>query len=641
MNMLHLRCMRIPTLSLELVFLFALLFFSNARANPSPTILITGVYADPFVTGEASEAIQIQNITASSISIADWKFSDGEGTVTFPNDATLDAGEKIWLAKSAATFKSEFGFLPAYEYGGNFDASVPDMTGSAPSLTNAGDQIFLQNDADVVIDALVYGNAALGAPDWIGAAVQEYDFGSASSEGQILYRKMREADGLPFADTDTADDWAQTISDNQFGKKVLYPGWDLDEFFQTTKSNQNATIKYCVAPDNLFECVRNEIINATATISMEMYSLDSASMIDALTETLEAGVQISILLDGGALKEQGKWGCQEIEARGGECWILSSKPQANIHKRYDNQHGKWLVIDNARVLIGSENFGDDAMPADDKSDGTLGSRGGYFITDNAEIVQAAQNVLARDFDPTHHADVRRWGTNTDDFPPFGFAPNYDDGGKGYAAKFAQPFQATGAFPIELVQCPENCLRARDALLGMVAQAQAGDELYVEQLYEYKFWGSSKSNTIADPNLRLEAYIAAAKRGARVRILLDSFYDIFSDPRSNYETCVYVNQLASSYDIECRLGNPTKRGIHMKMVLLKMEHPVGNSATGFVHLGSINGSETSNKLNRELATQVESLQAFEFWKQVFDADWAMTDFSPHKQFLPFLYRKTNP
>ncbi len=606
----------------------------RALATPSTSILVTAVYFDPFVTGEASEAIQIQNISASPISIAGWKFSDGEGTVTFPNGAALNASEKIWVSKSAAAFKAEFGFLPAYEYGGNFDGSVPDMTGSAPSLTNTGDQIYLKNDVDAVIDAMVYGNAALNAPDWNGAAVQEYDFGSASNEGQILYRKLREADGMPFADTDTADDWAQATTDNEFGKKVLYPGWDLDEFFQTAKSNSNATIKYCVAPDNVYECVRTEIINATSNISIEIYSLDSAHLIDTVTKTLEAGVEISVLLDGGALEDQGKWGCQVIEMHGGQCWVMTSKPQANIHKRYDNQHGKWLVIDNARVLIGSENMGDDAMPADDKSDGTVGSRGGYLITDNADIVQAAQKILDHDFDPTLHADVRRWGTNTDDFPSFDFVPNYDDGGKGYAVQFAQPFQATGAFPIELVQCPDNCLRTTDALLGMVAQAQTGDVLLVEQLYEYKYWGTGKSNTVADPNLRLAAYIGAAKRGARVRILLDSFYDSFSDPRSNYETCVYVNQLSLLYDIQCRLGNPTKRGIHMKMVLMKK----GN--TGFVHLGSINGSETSNKLNRELATQVESLPAFQYWRQVFELDWATTDFSPHKQFLPMLFRKSN-
>ncbi len=626
-----------PLLFLVTAFLMLGAFAAPARvqATPSATVVISAVYPDPFVTGENSEAIQLQNVGDAPVSLANWKWSDGEGTVTFPLGATLNAGQKIWVSKSAVAFAGEFGFLPDYEYGSDSDASVPNLTGSAPSLTNAGDQVILKNDADVVADAMVYGNAALGAPDWEGDAVRPYDFGSATTQGQILYRKLQLADAMPVPDTDTRADWAQDTSDNVLGKKVRYAGWDLDQFFDTTTSNANATVKYCVAPDHLYDCVRSEIVNATATISMEIYSLENAHLVDAITETLDAGVAFSVLLDGGALEAQGKWACQQIEAHGGQCWIFAGKSQSNIHKRYDNQHGKWVIIDHARVLIGSENMGDDAMPADDKSNGTLGTRGGYLITDNADLVNAAQTILDADFDPTHHADVRRWGTNTDDFPPFDFVPVYEAGGKNYAIHFPQPFEATGAFPIELLSCPENCLRTDEALLGMVAQASAGDTLLVEQLYEYTYWGASSSNPVSDPNLRLEAYIDAAKRGAHVRLLLDSYYDTFGDPRSNWATCAYVNAMAAQYDIQCRLGNPTGHGIHMKMVLL--EH----GTTGFVHLGSINGSETSNKLNRELATQIESLDAYNYWANVFNFDWSTTTFAPTRHFLPLMLNKGKP
>lgn len=605
------------------------------RAVPSAALLITAVYFDPFVTGENSEAIQLQNITAHPVSLAGWQLSDGSGTVKFPDGTALSARQKIWATRSATLFQSEFGFLPDFEYGTDSDAKVPNMTGSAFSLNNAGDRVYVLDGSNAVIDAIVYGSASLAAPDWNGAAVQRYDFPSASSEGQILYRKQQEADGMPVPDTDTRADWAQDTADNVSGKRVEYPGWDRDEFFQTVKSNAPATIKYCVAPDNLFECIRGEILSATSAISVEMYSIGNANLVDVITGTLDAGVQVSLLLDGGALDDPGKWSCRQIEAHGGQCWIFSGKPQANVHKRYDSQHGKWIVIDHARVLIGSENMADDAMPSDDKGNGTLGARGGYLVTDNAEIVNAAQRVLDRDFDPEHHEDLRRWGTNTDDFPPLDFVPNYANGGKGYAVHFPIPLVLTGALPVEMVQCPENCLRTSDALLGLVARAGTGDTLLVEQLYEYTFWGAGSSNPAADPNLRLEAYIAAAKRGARVRLLLDSFYDTFGDPRSNWATCAYVNALGAQYDIQCRLGNPTGQGIHSKMVLLQ------RGATGLVHLGSINGSETSNKLNRELATQVESLDAFNYWANVFNYDWSTTTFAPHRTFLPFMIRKGRP
>lgn len=610
-----------------LLLLIAPISFAGAQGTSS--VLITGVYYDPLVTGEASEAIQLQNVSAVQVEIGDWALSDGEGTVTFPEGATLAAGQKVWASKMATAFLGEFGYLPDYEYGGDSDANVPDMTGSPLSLGNSGDQMYLRDASSNVIDAVVYGDGTGSSADWVGPGVQPYDFGSASVEGQILYRKRRESDGMPLEDTNTPADWAQDPNDAILGKKVLYPGWSLDKFFQTTKTNASATVKYCVAPDNLFECMRDEILSATQTISMEMYALDNANVVDVLTRTLDANVSVSILLDGAALDNQGKWACAMIEQHGGECWILASKPQANIHKRYDSEHGKWLIVDRRRVAIGSENMGDDAMPADDKRDGTFGTRGGFMISDDPGLLSAAQAILENDFDPSHHADVRRWGTNTDDFPPLDFVPTYQDGGKKYPVQFPHPLVLSGTFPTELVECPDNCLRESDGLLGMVAKAGQGDTLLVEQLYEYPFWGSGFSNAVADPNLRLEAYIAAAKRGAQVRILLDSYYDVFSDPRSNYATCTYLNGLRTHYDIECRLANPTGLGIHMKMVLLEQ------GAKGYVHLGSINGSETSNKLNRELATQVESSEAERYWRQVFDYDWGTTTFAPQRLFLPLI------
>jgi len=103
--------------SVAMLLLSVLASAASSLAAPSSTVLVTGVYYDAFVTGEASEAVQLQNVSASSVTIANWKLSDGEGTVTFPNGAQLSAGQKIWVSKSAVTFGSEFGFLPAYEYG--------------------------------------------------------------------------------------------------------------------------------------------------------------------------------------------------------------------------------------------------------------------------------------------------------------------------------------------------------------------------------------------------------------------------------------------------------------------------------------------------------------------------------------------
>jgi hypothetical protein len=50
--------------------------------------------------------------------------------------------------------------------------------------------------------------------------------------------------------------------------------------------------------------------------------------------------------------------------------------------------------------------------------------------------------------------------------------------------------------------------------------------------EHKYWGAVDSNPITDPNPRLQLLIEAARRGAKVRLLLDSYFDEPEALRSN-------------------------------------------------------------------------------------------------------------
>ena len=63
----------------------------------------------------------------------------------------------------------------------------------------------------------------------------------------------------------------------------------------------------------------------------------------------------------------------------------------------------------------------------------------------------------------------------------------------------------------------------------------------------------------------------------------------------------MDELASAegLDLQVRLGNPTHLGIHNKMVLVRI------GGRGYAHVGSINGSEVSSKVNGEVTLQVPS------------------------------------
>ncbi|MCA9926431.1 MAG: lamin tail domain-containing protein, partial [Anaerolineales bacterium] len=349
----------------------------------------------------------------------------------------------------------------------------------------------------------------------------------------------------------------------------------------------------------------------------------------ALVTAVHRGVDVTVLLEGaptGGLTDQSKYVCQQLEAAGGQCWFMIRDDSAGIRDRYRYLHAKLMLIDGERVLIGSENLSPNSMPDDDKTDGTWGRRGVVLMTDAPGVVAHVQTVFDLDFDTANHVDLFRWQAGDADYgaPPAHFVPVTESGGMTYTVRYLQPVSFSGEFGFELVQSPENSLRPDSGLLGLVSRAGAGDTILVQQLAERPYWGTSTSNPVDDPSPRLEAYIAAARRGAAVKLLLDSFFDT-SSPNSNATTCSYVNQIGKTegLDLHCAVANPTGLGIHNKMVLAEID------GAGYVHVGSLNGSEQSMKGNRELAVQVQSDEAYALLAEMFDTDW------PKRVYLPLV------
>jgi hypothetical protein len=201
-------------------------------------------------------------------------------------------------------------------------------------------------------------------------------------------------------------------------------------------------------------------------------------------------------------------------------------------------------------------------------------------------------------------------------PPVDFTPTFDSGGTRYPAAFAAPLQISGRFRFELCQAPEHSLRASDCLLALLSRAGAGDTLLIEQLQEPPYWGPNEGTVDSDPNLRLEAYVAAARRGATVRVLLDAHFDSLSTARSNLRTQEYLAAVARAegLDLQARRGNPMGLGLHNKMALAEI------GGQGWVFAGSLNGGEASSKLNREVSIAIQSTDAFGYLARMFWRDW---------------------
>jgi uncharacterized repeat protein (TIGR01451 family) len=598
----------------------------------APAVLIEAIYYDGLETNEPDEALRLINTGTTAVDLAGWQLSDGTSTAVFPSSALIAADAGLWVARQATAFSRQFGFKPDFEADSS-DLDVPDIDGAWPGFSNSGDEVILRNGDDDLLDVVVYEDGDTGRDGWQGPAVEPFIVpGVFGGEGQILYRMRDQTTGRPLPDSNTSADWAQSTVDEINGRKVRYPGWDLDAFFFTRAVTEPAELIVAIAPDNGHDFLVGEIGAAQSSLSIETHTFRSQSIADALIAALGRGVTVTVLLEGApvsGIDDQERLACKRLENAGGQCWFMVSDDAQDIFDRYRFLHAKFVLIDNQRVIIGSENLSPDSLPDDDKRDGTSGRRGVLLATDASGVVERVQAIWQADFEPDAHHDIFRWSAGHPKYgdPSPGTEPITVTGGISYTVRYTMPALFSDATTFEVIQSPENSLRDHDSILGLLKSTGFGDTILVQQLSERPYWGASASNSAADPNPRLEGYIEAARRGAVVRLLLDDYFDDISNDTSNRATCNAVNSIAGSenLDLECALANPTGSGLHNKMILFQI------GGAGFVNVGSINGTELSNKGNREVALQVQSDGAFALLAGMFHRDW------PQHSYLPIISR----
>jgi phosphatidylserine/phosphatidylglycerophosphate/cardiolipin synthase-like enzyme len=566
------------------------------------TVVINEVAWGGTKANAAHEWIELYNNLTSSVVLTGSQISI-VGKDVIPLSGVIAGNGYFLIQRNASTFTS---------------GAVADLTDSF-SLSNSGETLQLIDAHAEVVDTLVYGD---GKPQsgWISAPLQPYTVTQTiPDDGQVLMRRLNPASGLPIIDTDAAQDWFSHRGDALDMRTPIYPGWDIESFFAPT--NGNGTLTLAIAPDNSFDVVSHTLASATTSIDIESFTFEQARLAELLAAKAAASVTVRILLDGapvGGLTDQTRWICQLISSANPNsgCWFMRSDSSAKVHTRYAYLHAKFAIVDDQRLIAGSENFGSRGMPDDDKSDGTTGQRGVIAVVDAAPLVARARAIFDADIDSAHR-DITRWCSACTPYgpPPIEFTPNYASGGISYTVPFS-PLQISSPTSMTMFTSPENHLHSANSIVTLVNAAGVGDEILVEQLDEPHYWGPTTSNPTVDPNPRLQAIIGAASRGASVRVLLDRYYDDPAAARSNFATVRYLSILAQAngWDLRASIGNPTGLGIHNKMFLVRL----GNRR--FAHVGSWNGTEVSAKRDREVSLLIESDLAHEFLREMFQRDF---------------------
>jgi hypothetical protein len=583
-------------------------------------VLISAVFPDGYAAGEGDEAVQLWNVGPEPVDLTGWSVTDGEGTATFPAAATLAPGNRIWLAREAGSFARSFGHPPDWTWASAAATSRHLATvGGGPALANGGDAVLLRAADGRLVDTAAYGTAPPAA-GWSGPAVRPYHGGALAAAHQVLYRKLDPAGGRPVPDRDLAADWASDPADVLQGRRVRFPGWELEERARPENARAAARVELAVAPDALYGFLRRHLGAASTAVDLLVYTFENPDLAEALAERARAGVRVRVLVDGdpaGGVDPNQRWCLAQIVAAGGTVYWMDQG--GTVGPRYRSAHAKLIVVDHRLALLGSENPSLGSTPSDDLGDGTAGRRGVMLATDAPAVVAWAEALIAGDLDPGAHVDLRpfqprdpRRGAPAEDFLPL-----RGGGGSGYVPIATTPLVLTADVGFVLQSAPENALDASDGLLGLLNRGGNGDNVQVQQLDEPVWWGDGPNEGPVALNPRVQAYLAAARRGARVRVLLDGFFDDPAQVSSNAATVHYLNTLArqEALDLQARLGNPTGLGLHNKMVLLRL------GGTYWSHIGSLNGTEVASKANREVAANIESVAVHDYLAAVFAWDWA--------------------
>ena len=595
-------------------------------AAPPSRIVIAAAYIDSARSGEADEAILLWNVGERPVPLAGWQIGSGTQRVTVPLSSPwqLAPGERVWCAAEAGAFRQSFGDLPGCEWAIDSDPNVPDLEGKI-SLTNGGGTLRLFAPGGAAVDVLVYGDETTPAEGWEGAPAQLYTHGVVSAGGQVWQRKRDPVTGLPI-DTDRAADWAGDLADLTWGRQVRWPGWlgwDGADGALPATGEADAHVVAAVGPEGLYAPLAQTLGDAKTTIDLSLYTLEHPQLAQLLASAVQRGVRVRILLDGappGGITDLQKWCVAQIAAAGGDVryFAVGADAPNGLKRRYRYLHAKYGIIDSRVAVVSTENLSQDSMPLP-TSEAVGGRRGFLLLTDAPPAVAALQQTFAADWAPDRFLDLLAYDPTDPKYgaPPAEYTPPQPPTYDVRESPFTAAVTASGPLRVIVQTAPENAARPDAGLLALIARAGPGDELAVMQLYEQRHWGPATSNPLADPNGRLEALIDAARRGARVRILLDSFFDDPADLRSNAATVAYVQAVAAAegLDLAARRGNPTGGGIHAKLLLAQ----VGGERWSAV--GSLNGGEISVKLNREVVLLVDQPPVYDYLLRVFDHDWS--------------------
>ena len=550
--------------------------------------------------------------------------------VRLPEGTFIEPGGDLWLANEGRAFLEVFGFPPDFEAVDtlpqvpNLNASsgwvvMPAKHGTLALLNGFGEVVdFVGYDVD---KEPTYTANDMLANSWKGPPVLLHQSTANTGwKGQIL-RRDRDEKGRLLPDTNTAADWDSGFSLKQLGEdpthRVEYPG---QTHFLAQRILGRARVLATSAPDNNFKALIQAIDAAKESIRLSVYQITNPRIVDALIRAKRRGVTVLLWLEGapvGGIPDQERFLTDRLAKAGCQVHFLVSDAKHRVRARYRFDHSKYMIIDDKKVIIGTENYGRTGVPVVP----SYGNRGWMVHIENPRLVAQLRRVWDSDYRPGAIGDV----VGIDDDPndkyglPYrkpGFEPD-ETIQRGLYDHPKKPLLVEDKMGLELVYSPDTSLNEHSAIIGLINRAER--ELIIQQNSVRRRWGRKKDDASTHPDLPLQAVIAAARRGVKTRVLLDgTWYNVQGDDdRDNDDTVRYLTTLAQAegLDLEAKV-------INLATTHLEKIHAKGVIVDGKeVFVGSINWSENSFKGNREIGVVVSHPKVAGYYRDLFWRDWS--------------------
>jgi cardiolipin synthase A/B len=346
-----------------------------------------------------------------------------------------------------------------------------------------------------------------------------------------------------------------------------------------------------VSPDCSLAVYEDIVGSAEKEIRANVYEFSSPAMVQSLVNASRRGVEITVLLEGGpvgGISDEEKGAVAELRRAEIPVSLMTSGNDAHPPYRFD--HAKYLIVDSSRVLVTSENFKSNGFP----DGGVSGNRGWGVVMEDEGVARYFSAVYSHD-SAGGWCSPAVFSSGSTEYPLT----------REYKAEFS-PYRFEDARVVPVIS-PDTSYLVGDMIAGSEVT------LDIEQAY-------ITNQTDGSFNPFLEEAISAARRGVKVRILLDSYYYNIEGSGDNDEMVRWINHLAAEekLPLEARLADLEANNV-------EKIHNKGVIADGRkVLVSSINWNDNSPRFNRETGVIIEHKGVGEYFTRVFDDDWAVSE-----------------